>query len=83
VSPRTEEGAIEASTGLGPATLAAIGRGVGTRQRRWLVAITLLERRRCGAVESTEAGRWSGAGVSTRESGRRLTAADGRGHDGM
>jgi hypothetical protein len=42
VSQRTVEGASEASTGLGAATLAAIGRGVGTRQRRWLVAITLL-----------------------------------------
>jgi hypothetical protein len=42
VSQRTAEGASEASTGLGAATLEVIGRGVGTRQRRWLVAITLL-----------------------------------------
>jgi hypothetical protein len=32
----------EASTGLGTATLDAIGRSVGTRPRRWLVAITVL-----------------------------------------
>jgi hypothetical protein len=32
----------EASTGLGSATLAALGRGVGTRPRQWLVAVTLL-----------------------------------------
>jgi hypothetical protein len=32
----------EASTGLGAATVAALGRSVGTRPRRWLVAVTLL-----------------------------------------
>jgi hypothetical protein len=32
----------EASTGLGAATLAAVGRGAGTRTRRLLVAVTLL-----------------------------------------
>ncbi|MGH8791041.1 MAG: hypothetical protein ACRDXX_00115 [Stackebrandtia sp.] len=39
---RIVEGASEASTGLGGSTLAAIGRCVETRSRRWLVAITLL-----------------------------------------
>jgi hypothetical protein len=42
VSERTVKGANEASFGFGAATLAAIGRCVGTRSRRWLVAITLL-----------------------------------------
>jgi hypothetical protein len=41
VSQRVED-TIEASTGLGAATFAALGRAVGTRPRQWLVAVTLL-----------------------------------------
>ena len=41
VSQRGQDSS-ETSTGLGSATLAALGRGVGTRPRQWLVAVTLL-----------------------------------------
>lgn len=42
VRQRIAEHAGEASTGFGAATLAAIGRCLGTRSRRWLVAVILL-----------------------------------------
>lgn len=41
MSQRVED-TSEAPTGLGAETLAALGRGVATRPRQWLVAVTLL-----------------------------------------